>query len=650
MPILRSLLGKSEMDDGASARLRPLQGTSTAAGVSVTPERSLQVSAVYACVRLISGAISQLPVHIYRRTSDGRQRIGNHPLTEMLTVRPNPEMDSSEFVRTVVVWMLLQGNAIAYRQPAPSGRTAALWPILPWSVSPHRIKDTGEPVYKIVLQDGEYVPGFKPGVAQYVPLSRILHFRAFGLGSWGLSPIAVARSKIAVGYASEEYGAGFFKRGANPGGVLTSDSALSDTQFERLERQWKAAHGGFAKSNAPAILEGGVKWENVGLPPGDAQFLETQRYTSAAIAGHIFGVPPHMIGDVERSTSWGKGIAEQGIGFVRYTLMDWITRIERVMQQVFVSPDEYMRFEVAGLERGDMKARYDAYAVARQWGWMSADDVRRLEDEPPIKGGDVYLQPLNMVPAGSTSGEGRAARQARSTASRDRVAAQYAPLIADADRQVATLEQKVAAEILAEHVDESGRITNPTAFGAAIADAYAQRVNDPALTAFSPVLSGLADAIAREAASEIGAEPSDITAWVATYTKAHVGWRVMSAADRVAGAAVDGDAEAVTTVTTEAVEDRPEKTGRAEAVALALAVTRVTWSDAGVERLRWVTRGSETCKMCRDLDGKVVGIAEPFVAAGETLAGGDGQSDLHAHQPRFSPPLHPGCDCTIVSD
>lgn len=397
MPIIRNLLDAAQ--GGQRARLPRLNGTRTAAGVSVDAERSLQVSAVYACVRLITGAISQLPVDLYRK-GNGRREVDEHPLLPLLVDRPNPDIDAGEFWQAMVGWMLLRGNGLAYREINGAGRTVGLWPIAPTSIQPKRTS-RGQLAYEVRLHETEYVPGFTPNRARTVGRDRMLHFRAFGLGIWGLSPVTLARTKVGTAFAAEQYGAGFFARGANPGGVLKTDQELSDPQIERLEQQWRDVHEGFEKAHAPAILEGGLTWDSVGLPPGDAQFLETQKYTAATIAGHLYGVPPHMIGDVERSTSWGSGIAEQGIGFVRYTLMPWIVRLERVTRQLLPEPDLYLKFNTDALERGDIKSRYDAYAVGKNWGFLSTNDINELEDRPPVPGGDVYLQPLNMVPAGT---------------------------------------------------------------------------------------------------------------------------------------------------------------------------------------------------------------------------------------------------------
>lgn len=415
MPILRELFSGSE--PVKRGRLPRLGGSSTAAGVAVDAERALQVSAVYGCVRLISEAIAQLPVHVYRRTSAGREPVEDHPLLPLLVDRPNRDADAGEFFRSMVGWMLLRGNGIAYREIGGDGRTKGIWPIAPTSVMPARAHN-GKLLYEVTLNAAEYVPGFTPGVKRVVNQDRILHFRAFGMGAWGLSPIGLARTKVATSFAAEEYGAGFFARGALPGGVLSTDGDLTDEQFERLNQQWNESHGGFGKSHKPAVLEGGVSWENVGLPPAEAQFLETQKYTSATIAGHVYFVPPHLIGDVERSTSWGSGIAEQGVAFVRYSLMPWIVRLERVLNQLFSEPDLYVKFNTAALERGDIKTRYDAYAIGKQWGWLNTNDIRRKEDERPVEGGDVYLQPLNMIPAGSFDEPERGRRSAPAVATR----------------------------------------------------------------------------------------------------------------------------------------------------------------------------------------------------------------------------------------
>ncbi len=652
MPILRDLLSHTE--PVKRARMPRLGGTSTAAGVSVDAERALQVSAVYGCVRLISESIAQLPLHVYKRTEQGRQPVENHPLLPLLTDRPNPDIDSGEFVRAILGWMLLRGNGIAYREIGGDGRTKGLWPIAPTSVEPARTT-TGKMAYEVTLNDAEYVPGFTPGRKRVVPQERILHFRAFGMGTWGLSPIGLARTKIGTSFAAEEYGAGFFARGAVPGGALKADGDLTDEQFDRLNQQWNDSHGGFGNSHKPAILEN-VSWENIGLPPDEAQFLETQKYTASTIAGHVFFVPPHLIGDVERSTSWGSGIAEQGVAFVRYSLMPWIVRLERVLNQLLPESGMYVKFNTAALERGDIKTRYESYALGRQWGFKSVNDIKQLEDEQPVDGGDVYLQPMNMVPVGTYDdpersvateelGHRGARRELarRSSSERRRIAKSFEKLIADADGQLARLERSEVNALIEQYLYEGGSVE---AFAAAVRELYNGKITDESRKRFEPIFATLTGEIAAVAVNEVGREdPPDLTKWVAAYTSVHVQYRARGSASKLEAQATVGAGE-VRAKLDKWVEDRPAKTARWEATQLSRAASREAWREAGVSELRWRANG-DTCDICQRLDGKVVGIEQAFAEKGDLYPGGDDQEDLTVGRPTFHPPIHPGCDCDI---
>lgn len=398
MPLLRNAFGKPEQR--SLRRLPALTGTSTASSVSVTPERSLQIGAVYSCVRLLSEAVAGLPVGMFERKPDSRVPVPSHPLLGLVRDHPNSDIDAAELWRTVVGWMLLRGNAYVYVERNNGGSPVGLWPVSPQAVEVKRT-ESGRLVYKVRLDMTEYAPITERN--GNVQAENMLHYRAFGLGTEGLSPVGLARQSVGIAFAAQSYVGGFFARDASPGGVVSVPGSLTDEQYERLERQWKSLHEGFDKAHKLAVMEGGSKWEATTLSPSDAQFIETQKFSRGEIAS-IFGVPPHMIGDTEKSTSWGSGIAEQGIGFVTYSLRPWLNRLERVTGRLLQreARDLRLRWNVDGLMEGDTKARYDAYAVGKQWGWLSTNDIRRREDEEPIENGDAYLQPLNMVPAGST--------------------------------------------------------------------------------------------------------------------------------------------------------------------------------------------------------------------------------------------------------
>ncbi|UQA34816.1 phage portal protein [Streptomyces sp. HNA39] len=399
MPLLRRLLRPDTKRSRSS--MPRLEGRSTSAGVSVSPDRALQVAAVFSSVRLLAETGSMLPTGVFQRSGNSRLPAAEHPLAPLLTYQANPHLEAGEFWAQVLGWMLTRGNAAAYIERNNGGRPVGLWPVSWPGVEMRRVKDTGELFYKVTLDDDEWAPIREDG--GLVRAENLLHFRSFGVGgAEGLSPIGMARQAIGTGWAATAYIGGFFARDASPGSTISVPGKLDDTQFERLLRQWNDNHEGFENSNRIGVMEGGAKWEKTTLSPADAQFLEVYKLTRSEIAG-IYGVPPHMIGDVERSTSWGSGIEQQSLGYVIYSLMPWLTRLERTAQRLLGDPSLYLKFNPDALLRGDTTQRFAAYAQARQWGWMSVNDIRTKEDEPPIEGGDEYVVPLNMSPAGQAA-------------------------------------------------------------------------------------------------------------------------------------------------------------------------------------------------------------------------------------------------------
>ncbi|MFJ8446842.1 phage portal protein [[Kitasatospora] papulosa] len=399
MPLLRNLLtGRTKRSRSGMPRL---DGRSTSAGVSVSPDRALQVAAVFSSVRLLAETGSMLPTGVFQRSGNTRLPAMEHPLAPLLTYQANPQLPAGEFWAQVLGWMLTRGNAAAYIERNNGGRPVGLWPVSWPNVETRRVKDTGELVYQVTVDDDEWAPIREDG--GLVRAENLLHFRSFGVGGTeGLSPIGMARQSIGTGWAATSYIGSFFQRDASPGGTISVPGKLTDGQFERLLRQWNDNHEGLDNTHRIGVMEGGAKWEKTTLSPADAQFLEVYKMTRAEIAG-IYGVPPHMIGDVERSTSWGSGIEQQSLGYVIYSLMPWLTRMERTTQRLLGDPSLYLKFNPDALLRGDTTQRYAAYAQARQWGWMSVNDIRAKEDEPPIEGGDEYVVPLNMSPAGQTA-------------------------------------------------------------------------------------------------------------------------------------------------------------------------------------------------------------------------------------------------------
>ncbi|MTI95446.1 MAG: phage portal protein [Firmicutes bacterium] len=372
---------------------------STTSGKTVNERTAMQTTAVYACVRILAEAIAGLPLHIYRyRLDGGKERISQHPLYYLLHNEPNPEMTSFVFRETLMSHLLLWGNAYAQVIRDGLGRVLGLYPLLPNKMDVHR-SASGELVYTYYRDVDE--SGLKPK-GGYITLRRdeVLHIPGLGFdGLVGYSPIAMAKNAIGMAMATEEYGASFFANGANPGGVLEHPGVVKDPK--RVRESWNTVYQGSANAHRIAVLEEGMKFHQIGIPPEEAQFLQTRKFQINEIA-RIFRVPPHMVGDLEKSSF--SNIEQQSLEFVKYTLDPWVVRWEQALQQSLLLPSEkpryFVKFNVDGLLRGDYQSRMSGYATARQNGWMSANDIRELEDMnriPAEEGGDLYLVNGNMT-------------------------------------------------------------------------------------------------------------------------------------------------------------------------------------------------------------------------------------------------------------
>ena len=373
---------------------------STTSGKTVNERTAMQSAAVYACVRILAEAIAGLPLHVYRYKEDGgKEKALTHPLYYLLHDEPNPEMTSFVFRETLMSHLLLWGNAYAQIIRDGSGRVLALYPLLPNKMTVDRAPN-GELFYTYRRDSDESRVNPKAGLI-YLRSEEVLHIPGLGFdGLIGYSPIAMAKNAIGMSLATEEYGASFFANGANPGGVLEHPGVIKDIQ--RVKDSWNSAYQGSGNAHRIAVLEEGMKFQAIGIPPEQAQFLETRKFQINEIA-RIFRIPPHMVGDLEKSSF--SNIEQQSLEFVKYTLNPWVVRWEQSLQQSLLLPSEknsiFIKFNVDGLLRGDYQSRMNGYAVGRQNGWLSANDIRELEDMnriPAEEGGDLYLVNGNMLP------------------------------------------------------------------------------------------------------------------------------------------------------------------------------------------------------------------------------------------------------------
>lgn len=372
-------------------------GAQTSSGVKINPDFAMTLSAVFACVRLISETVGALPLPVYERLANGgRERATKNPLYRVLHDRPAQHITRPEFVGFMMAHVLLRGNGYAQIiEPTREYPLMQLKPIHPDRVAIEKTAN-GQRRYRVMDESGR---------SQVLLPDEMFHLRGLSLdGETGMSVIAYARETMGLASAAESYGGRFFGNGSRPSGILRTDGKLSETAAKRLRDQWSALHGG-KNSHKTAVLEEGLSWQQVSIAPEDAQFLETREFQANEVA-RWFGVPPHMIGLVSGSTSWGTGIVEMSLGFVTYTLLPWLRRFEQAISRDLIIADQkyYAEFETAALVAGDIEGRYGAYAIGRQWGFLSINDVRRRENMNPVPGGDEYMVPFNMRPATRVDG------------------------------------------------------------------------------------------------------------------------------------------------------------------------------------------------------------------------------------------------------
>ena len=372
-------------------------GNSTS-GKRVNERSAMQMTAVYSCVRILSEAVASLPLHFYKYGENGSKvKAVDHPLYMLLHDEPNPEMTSFVFRETLMTHLLLWGNAYAQIIRNGKGEIIALYPLMPDRMKVDR-DEHGRLYYEYQVSSDD-APTNKGATVKLTP-DEVMHIPGLGFdGLVGYSPIAMAKNAIGLAIAAEEYGSKFYANGAAPSGVLEHPGTLKDPS--KVRDSWSQTFGGSANSHKVAVLEEGMKYTPISISPNEAQFLETRKFQIDEIA-RIFRVPPHMVGDLEKSSF--SNIEQQSLEFVKYTLDPWVSRWEQNMARSLLTAEEkqnyFIKFNVDGLLRGDYQSRMNGYATARQNGWMSANDIRELEnlDRIPAElGGDLYLINGNMT-------------------------------------------------------------------------------------------------------------------------------------------------------------------------------------------------------------------------------------------------------------
>lgn len=352
----------------------------------VTEEGALNISAVWACVRILSETVGTLPIHLYRRTDKGRESQRSHPCNRLL-VTPNSYSTRYDLMHHLMVSVTLWGNGYAQIYRDRFYRPIRLKMLHPYDVEP--LLNDNDTLYYRINSTGELLDS-----------EDMIHLRGLSTNGYkGKSPIAVHRDNLALTIAAQEYGERFFNQGGNMSGVFKYPSTLKPEAYQRLKRDLLAQSVGLHNAHVPLLLEGGMTYERISIPPEDAQFIATRKFQKTEIAT-IYGIPPHMIADLERSTN--NNIEHQGMEFVQYCLMPYLVRIEQEFNRKLLRYDEaedyYFLFALNGLLRGDAKTRSEYYKNMNFVGAMSANEIRSLEDMNSYDGGDTYFVQMNMQP------------------------------------------------------------------------------------------------------------------------------------------------------------------------------------------------------------------------------------------------------------
>jgi HK97 family phage portal protein len=635
------------------------------AGVRVDQDTALMYAPFFAGVRVISEDLAGLPLFLYERLEPrGKQRARTHPLYTVLHDQPNPMMTSVQLRETLQGHALTWGNGVAQVVTNKStGVIEEIWPLRPDRLQIH-VRRTGPGRFRRVYQYRDDVNNIHATLLD----DEVLHIAGLGFdGVRGYPVVDLAANAIGLGLATEHHGAKFFSNGSAPGGALSHPGNLSPEARKRMATDWENIHKGIDRAHRVAILEEGVTWQQVGIPNDSAQFLETRKMQVTEMARWL-RIPSHKIQDLERATF--SNIEQQQLDYVTSALNIWLVRWEQaILTQLLLTEERATFFAehlVDSLLRGDTAARYAAYAIGRQWGWLSANDVRDKENENPVDGGDAYLVPLNMVPAGRSaaaleSDAGRRARLlrgGRGLALRATLAEQYGPKIEASVAEIVALESDKVTALLEKHLEPGrGRLgtRSVSSFLAGLGTLYA--ADGPvaeAMTALWVPLFGLFAAdVAADAADEVGHEDDvDLSVWARAYALAHVAYQVASSFGQLRNVTEKGDTadDIVAGVLARLAkwqEDKPAKVARWEANQLPNAAARETWREAGVKQVQWVTVG-KNCPYCNKLEGRTTDIEEPFVAKGDEIEGDEDGEKLVAKRNTFHPPVHAGCNCQVM--
>ena len=629
-------------------------GMDSFAGVNISPESAIRNSAVFNAGWILSNTIAALPLFVYKRVTDGKEKAVDHSLYDLLHIQPN-ELMSSFIYREMMMWHLLfWGNSYSNIVENGKGEVTALWPMLPWRMTPewrnsrmyykYRLPDNTE----TILSSGE-----------------VLHIPGMSFdGLVGKSVLSCAREAAGLGLALEEFGARFFGQGTQLGGIIEHPRTLQPGPEANLRAALKEKYQGISNAHRILILEEGMQYKQNVIPPNDAQFLESRKFEVTEIA-RFFNIPPHLLKDLERATF--NNIEHMGIEFVTYSLLPWLTRIEQSETIKLLSKPErkvyFIEHLVDGLLRGDLKTRYEAYSIGRMNGWLSADDIRALENMNPLPDGQgkAYWMPLNMMEVGQTPPPviGQSAsrkiemRDARSAALKGRLANSYRKLFEDTVSKIIKFERTGIVKATKSMFGK--RKANVKTFNEFLEQFYKDKY-DEINKRTKPVVDTYGKVVFDAAANEVKyTDPggAELDSYMDEYTEAfnlrYIATSKNRLSDAVDGAITEGTDPivAVENKFDEFEKTRPQTVSMKETIKIAGAVSILAYGLAGIGKTVWVAAGPEPCDFCLGLSGKTMSLGQPYKSKDDVYKV-KGKEPLSFSSNIAHPPLHGGCACQIM--
>lgn len=632
-------------------------------GVKVSQDTALNYSAVLACGRILSEGIASVPLFLYRRLEEGKGKAVEHPLYYLLHTQPNPEMTSFAF-REIMMWHLLfWGNFYAEIIEDNSGNINSLYPLLPWRMTVSRNLNTNKLIYKYKLPDN---------TETIISNQYVLHIPGLSFdGLYGKSLITIAREAIGLGMALEEFGSRYFGQGTQFGGFIEHPKAIGEKAEKNLKAALRQKYKGISNAHRVIILEEGMKFSANNIPPEDSQFLQTRKFQITEMA-RIFNISPHLLKDLERATY--NNIEQLGIEHVVYTLRPWCVRIEQGMSiKLLTTPIEkqnyFIEFLLDGLLRGDLMSRYQAYAIGKQWGWLSSDDIRALENMNPLPEGQgkIYWQPLNMIDAGqadtyqSKSFEELAtlkpkaieSRAVKSANLKSRLAVSYRGLFEEATSRIIKFEKKNILKAADSIFNKRGlELLNFTDYLNKFYEDKYSEINKrikPVINTYGKVIY---EAVAEEIGSKIDIENLDkfMDSYTEAFNKRYIG-SSKHQLTKVVSDAMENDLEPYKEIEKKFddwEEREPKSVALNETIKIAGAISFFTYGLLGVQRMIWINTSGNPCPYCEEMNGQVMGIEQPFMTKDRTMEV-EGREPLSFSSDIFHPPLHNGCLCQLIS-